>query len=86
MISLVIKGSNLPKDRNGKTIELNSEVLFKENNQIGQGKVIGYTENLEYVYIVSSSFYKVSLYKRIGKNVVIVKDLSKWTNSKGGWY
>jgi len=86
MISLVTKGSNLPKDRNGKTIELNSEVLFKDNAQIGQGKVIGYTENLEYVYIVSSSFYKVNLYKRIGKNVVIVKDLSKWTNSKGGWY
>ncbi len=57
MISLVTKGSNLPKDRNRKTIELNSQVLFKDNVQIGQGKVIGYTENLEYVYIISSSFY-----------------------------
>ncbi len=38
------------------------------------------------MYILSQVHSMVNLYKRIGKNVVVVKDLSKWTNSGGGWY
>ncbi len=70
-----------PKDRNGVKIEPNAHVLFKNGGAIGIGKVLGYTNNMKYIYIISSSFYKVELYKRAGKNVIIGKNLDTWNNS-----
>lgn len=69
-----------PKDRNGVKIELNSQVLFKNGGFIGIGKVAGYTKNAKYVYVISSSFYKVDLYKRAGKNLIVGQNLDTWNN------
>ena len=87
MVDYITTTGNIipPKDRNGVKIELNAHVLFKNGGSIGIGKVLGYTNNMKYVYVISSSFYKVGLYKREGKSLIVGKNLDTWNSSKFNW-
>lgn len=87
MVDYITTTGNIipPKDRNGVKIEPNTHVLFKNGGAIGVGKVLGYTKNMKYVYVISSSFYKVELYKREGKSLIVGKNLDTWNSSKSNW-
>lgn len=80
MVDYITTTGNIipPKDRNGVKIETNAHVLFKNCGVIGIGKVLGYTKNRKYIYVISSSFYKVEIYKREGKNLIVSKNLDTW--------
>lgn len=85
MVNFVTSQEKNLKDRNGKTITIGNECLFKKEGNIGQGKVIGYTQKNNNIYIISGSFGTVTTFKRASQNVVMVENLSKW-NHKGSWY
>lgn len=91
MVNLVTSAKNVPIDRNGVKIEVNSEVLFKIAGRIVEGKVFGYTSDMKFAYILSASYNpnnvnSIKAFKRLGKNIVVVKDLSNWKNFSSSWY